>query len=107
MAQSTTRQRQATGPLLLLLALTVLLGACAAEANPAAQTSGPDGSIAGFWLGLWHGLIAPVTFVISLFSDTVGIYEVHNNGGWYDGGFVLGLGFIVGGGSTGAHQATR
>jgi len=38
------------------------------------------GSVAGFWLGLWHGLIAPITFVISLFSDNVNFYEVHNNG---------------------------
>jgi hypothetical protein len=83
-----------------LVALALLLTACAAGANPA------DGD-AGFWLGLWHGLIAPVTFVISLFGDGVGIYEVNNSGGWYDGGFVLGLGFIVGGGSSGARTARR
>ena len=86
-----------------LLALAVLLTACAAGANPEAGA----GAAAGFWLGLWHGLIAPVTFVISLFSDNVGIYEVSNTGGWYDGGFVLGLGFIVGGGSSGARSARR
>jgi hypothetical protein len=31
---------------------------------------------AGFWLGLWHGIICPVTFLISLFNDNVNIYEV-------------------------------
>ena len=45
---------------------------------------------AGFWLGLWHGLIVPVTFVVSLFTDSVSVYEVRNVGGWYDAGFVLG-----------------
>ncbi len=90
-----------------LLALILLLSACAAGANPQAATPAVDGTIAGFWLGLWHGVIAPVTFVISLLSDTVGVYEVHNNGAWYDLGFVLGLGFIVGGGSTGVRGATR
>lgn len=91
----------------LALVLVVLLSACAAGANPQADVAASDGSVAGFWLGLWHGIIAPVTFVISLFSDTVGIYEVHNTGGWYDFGFVLGLGFLVGGGSSGARRAAR
>jgi hypothetical protein len=45
---------------------------------------------AGFWTGLWHGLICFVTFIISLFTDSVGIYEVHNTGRWYNFGFVLG-----------------
>ncbi len=86
---------------LLLVALAVLvLAGCAPEANPQAGVPAPDGELAGFWLGLWQGIIAPVTFVISLFSDSVGIYEVHNNGGWYDFGYVLGLGMIVGGGSA-------
>ncbi|GAB4416485.1 MAG: hypothetical protein OHK0039_25870 [Bacteroidia bacterium] len=55
------------------------------------------GEPAGFWLGLWHGIIAPVTFVISLFSDTVEIYQRINNGGWYDFGFVLSASIIFGG----------
>jgi hypothetical protein len=46
---------------------------------------------AGFWSGLWHGLICIITFIISLFSENVGIYEVNNTGGWYDFGFVLGI----------------
>lgn len=46
---------------------------------------------AGFWAGLWHGLIILVTFIISLFSDSVSIYELNNNGGWYHFGFVLGI----------------
>ncbi len=41
---------------------------------------------AGFWLGLWQGLISPITFVISLFTDGVNIYEVRNTGNWYDVG---------------------
>jgi hypothetical protein len=60
------------------------------------------GEIAGFWLGLWHGVIAPITFVISLFSDTVNVYEIHNNGNWYNLGFVLGAGVLLGGGGAGS-----
>ena len=51
---------------------------------------------AGFWAGLWHGLILIITFVISLFTDKVGIYELNNSGGWYNFGFVLGILISIG-----------
>ncbi|HET7475725.1 MAG TPA: hypothetical protein VFJ97_06825 [Dermatophilaceae bacterium] len=85
--------------------VTVALAACAAGAN---TQVGTGGGAAGFWLGLWHGLISPVTFIISLFSDTVGIYEVHNVGGWYDFGFILGVSVAFSGGArSGAAGARR
>jgi hypothetical protein len=56
---------------------------------------------AGFWLGLWQGLISPITFVISLFTEEVNIYEVQNNGNWYDSGFMLGVAIALGGGAGG------
>ncbi len=87
----------------LVTLMIVLLTACAAGANPAVDVPADDGNVAGFWLGLWHGIIIPVTFIVSLFSDTVSIYEVHNNGGWYDFGFVLGAGVFLGGGGAGAN----
>lgn len=59
------------------------------------------GEIAGFWRGLWHGLIVPFAFLTSLFKEDVGLYEVHNNGNWYNFGFILGL-MIVFGGNSGA-----
>jgi hypothetical protein len=46
----------------------------------------------GFWYGMWHGFISPISFLISLFDDSVSIYSVYNNGGWYDFGFILGMG---------------
>lgn len=83
---------------LLLVALILVLGACAAGVNPEIGMAADSGDVAGFWLGLWHGIIAPITFVISLFTDNVNIYEVHNSGNWYDFGFVLGAGILFGGG---------
>jgi hypothetical protein len=60
-----------------------------------------EGEVAGFWLGVWHGLIAPITFIVSIFSDKVSLYEVHNSGGWYNFGFVLGAGLFLSGGILG------
>ena len=82
----------------------VLLTACAAGVNPEVGVTGPDGGVAGFWMGLWHGIIAPVTFIISLFTDTVSLYEVHNSGNRYDFGFVLGAGILFGGGGLGSRR---
>ena len=45
----------------------------------------------GFLLGLWHGFIFPVAWVVSLFVPKVAIYAVPNNGGWYDFGYFLGI----------------
>lgn len=50
-----------------------------------------DAEPAGFWAGLWHGLILLITFIINLFTDSVGIYEVKNTGAWYNFGFLLGI----------------
>lgn len=89
------------GTILLVCGLLLLVG-CAAGPNALVDTPMADGNIAGFWHGFWHGLIAPITFFISLFSENVHIYEVHNNGGWYNFGFVLGAGILFGGGGSGS-----
>ena len=86
-------RKQATA----LFGLTVVgaaVSACTASANDAATTGGTY--LAGFWPGLWEGLISPITFFVSLFSDKVGIYEVHNNGNWYNFGFMLGVSVALG-----------
>ena len=87
--------------LIVLLALGLsLLAGCAAGPTELA-TAEAD---AGVLLGLWHGAITPVTFVVSLFTDTVSVYEVENTGGWYDFGFVLGLSVAFGGGAAGSRR---
>lgn len=54
----------------------------------------------GFLYGLWHGTILPVAWFISLFDDSVAIYAIYNNGGWYDFGFILGAAGVLGGGAS-------
>ncbi len=88
--------------ILTAVLLMLLLASCAPGPNDLRSTPDEDGAVAGFWMGLWHGIIAPVTFVISLFSDTVAPYDVHNSGGWYNFGFLLGLSVTFGGGGRGS-----
>lgn len=86
---------------LLVVAAAVLLSACAAGPNPEVGTAVTEtGEPAGFWLGVWHGFITPVTFVISLFTDDVNFYEVHNSGNWYDFGWIIGFSILPGGGAS-------
>ena len=67
-------------------------------AGCAAGTSRFEAKPAGFWAGLWHGLICLFTFVIGLFTDSVRMYEVNNTGNWYDFGFLFGVCILLGGG---------
>jgi hypothetical protein len=100
----TPRTRQTILRVALALLLIGVLAACAPGANPAVDVPDASGDTAGFFLGLWQGMISPITFIISLFTDTVNVYEVHNNGNWYDFGFVLGAGILFGGGFFGSRR---
>ncbi len=85
--------------ILVALIAIFFLASCTPGPNTSEHVAGAGSSIAGFWLGLWHGLISPVTFIISLFNKTMNVYEVHNNGGWYNFGFILGICITFGGGT--------
>ena len=75
---------------LVIIAAALALTACAAtQSGTAIAPAAP-----GFWLGVWHGFIFPVAWVVSLFMDQVAIYAVPNNGGWYDFGYFVGIVFI-------------
>ena len=88
--------------LILFSFILIILAACTAGPNNLMNTLDSQGEVAGFWQGLWHGLIALVTFIISLFNDQVTVYEIHNNGAWYNFGFILGMMIIFGGGGKGS-----
>jgi hypothetical protein len=91
-----------------LIFMTVILSwSCAPGPNAMEKTADAGGSAAGFWKGVWHGLISPVTFIISLFTKDVRLYEVHNSGGWYNFGFVLGAGLFLSGGILGRKRRKR
>ena len=71
------------------LSLPPCLLSTGCAATQSASTTAPHAP--GFWLGLWHGFIFPVAWVVSLFTDKIAIYAVPNSGGWYDFGYFLGI----------------
>lgn len=74
-------------PLLILL-LAALLGLLLAGCFPGTGTATPDDR-AGFFTGVWHGWIAPLSLIVAIFNGDVRLYEVNNTGWWYDFGFYI------------------
>ncbi|HEY2980190.1 MAG TPA: hypothetical protein VGJ22_03330 [Anaerolineales bacterium] len=59
--------------------------------NPMVNTPDDQGRVAGILMGLWHGIISPVTLLLSFLGKNTQIYEVHNDGRSYNLGFLLGI----------------
>lgn len=78
-----------------------------AVAGPNSRYQLPGAAPAGFWAGLWHGLISPIAFIVSLFTLNVRIYEAHNRGRWYDFGFIVGVSIAFGGSGEKSHKLHR
>src|SRR5689334_21882073 len=92
----------------LLVSLSAVMAACTPSTSVTAATPdstmlltapGPNpmlnqpdalGRVARAGAGLWHGIIAPITLVLSFFNSDVRMYEVHNAGSEYDLAFRLG-----------------
>ena len=85
-----------------ILAAALALTACAATQ----QADAVAPAAPGFLLGLWHGFIFPVAWVVSLFLPKVAVYAVPNNGGWYDFGYFLGV-VVFGVGARKTQVVTR
>ena len=81
---------------LLLIILVLNLTSCA-DTEAVKECVGEN--TYGFWGGLWHGIVAPLSFFGSLIWDDISMYAVNNNGGWYDFGFILGVGGLTFGSS--------
>lgn len=80
------------------IAACLLLGACVAGSSESSHAAS-GGAISLLLLGLWHGIIGPVTLIIEVVNHfvphllpwTVRFYEPHANSAFYDIGFYLGL----------------
>lgn len=72
--------------LVSLILIIILLSACAPG-----TTDHSEFRRAGFFWGIWHGWIAPISLIWQLFNPEVRIYEVNNTGWWYDLGFYIAI----------------
>ena len=83
--------------ILVVLGLLVTLSACAHQP----VLSGSETYDApGFFSGLLHGLLMPFSLVGHLLDSSVRVYAFPNSGGWYDFGYFLGVGGLIGGGAS-------
>ena len=89
---------------LLLLCLLLLLASCA---NTHDLTNCLNSNRAGFLEGFLQGIISPIAFVLSLFEKNITVYEVANNGNWYNLGFVLECYITFKGSNEGAKKITK
>ncbi len=73
----------------IAVAFTALLfvAGCAAGDNNQWTEAAP----AGFFAGLWHGILLLMALIVSFFTNEVTIYEVSNTGAAYNLGYVLGI----------------
>jgi hypothetical protein len=70
------------------IVLSALLVLTLAGCFPGGGTNTPADP-AGFFKGIWHGWIAPLSLIVSLFDGAVRLYEPNNSGWWYDCGFYI------------------
>lgn len=73
---------------LLVFVLVIPLSASASAFVEAGQYSSYNP--AGFFSGVWHGLLAPYTLIVRLVSN-IEMYAIPNTGWFYDAGFLVGI----------------
>jgi hypothetical protein len=70
----------------IVISLTIILSGCIP--GDGTHTSSKP---AGFFWGILHGWISPVSLIIGIFKKNIRIYEVNNTGWWYDFGFYIAI----------------
>jgi hypothetical protein len=78
--------------LLFSALLLVMMSGCAGP-----EPIGPclEGETYGFLSGIFHGIIAPITLILSFIDKDTVMFAQNNTGAWY------GLGFLIGSGGWG------
>ena len=71
---------------ILIIVLITFLAGCLPDISTDLQESQ-----AGFFLGIWHGWIAPVSLIASIFNKDITIFESNNTGFWYGFGFYIAI----------------
>ena len=69
-----------------VLLIPLLLTGCTFAGDSSTLTA----ETPGFFMGIWHGIVAPYTLIARFFLD-IKMYAVPNSGFTYDIGFLLGV----------------
>lgn len=72
----------------VLLVMVVLGTVCLSGCVPGDGAS-TELNASGFFSGVWHGWIAPITLIWGFFNSSIRIYEPINVGWWYDLGYYM------------------
>jgi hypothetical protein len=62
--------------------------------NPLVNKADSNKHVADVWMGVWHGVISPITLIVSFSNPNVQMYEVHNDGSQYNFGFLVGVALL-------------
>lgn len=62
--------------------------------NPLLNTPDTQNRVAGVLIGIWHGIISPITLIVSFVNLDVQMYEVHNDGSPYNLGYLVGVALV-------------
>lgn len=71
--------------ILVALLLTTLVGCMPGDGTYTSEKP------AGFFWGIWHGWIAPISVIVGWFNRSIRVYEVNNTGWYYDLGFYISI----------------
>ncbi len=94
--------KKMVGIAFLLLALSLLLISCLPGTIITKQAAP-----AGFFLGIWHGWVAPISLIVGIFDPSIRIYETVNTGWLYDFGFYIAIISGFGGLSLARRRSAR
>lgn len=76
--------------IILLIIMTIAIMALLSACIPGDGKHTSD-KPAGFFWGIWHGWIAPISLIGGIFNKNLHIYEAVNKGWWYDLGFYMAI----------------
>ncbi|MDF2542406.1 MAG: hypothetical protein K0S47_2124 [Herbinix sp.] len=76
---------------ILLLSCLFVLSVCLLTGCVPGDGTYTSTEPAGFFWGIWHGWIAPISLIMGLFNKSIRVYEVVNTGWWYDFGFYMAI----------------
>ena len=79
------RSRRMAITIIVSVTMIVLAGCLPGGAQYTAQRP------AGFFSGVWHGWLAPLSLIVGFFEPSVRVYERDNSGWWYDFGFYMAI----------------